>query len=76
MNKKDSIDLEPLAVQLTEAARLLNMCPQTLHTYTMKGEVPHKRVGPRLILYPVEQLRVWLREPSSNTTESPLHDAA
>lgn len=76
MNKKDQIDLEPLAVQLTEAARLLNVCPQTLHAYTQKGVIPHKRLGNQIILYPVDELRAWLKNLHSNGASTDRQDAA
>jgi hypothetical protein len=76
MNRKNPVDLEPLAVQLTEAARLLNLCPQTLQMYTMRGEVPHKRIGPKVILYPIDELRAWLKGASGNGPCTDLQDAA
>jgi len=76
MNRKHTIEVEPLAVQLTEAARLLNLCPQTLLAHTRSGEIPHKRLGPKVILYPIEELRTWLRSGDARETPRGLDSAA
>lgn len=51
---------ERLAVNRREAARLLGVSERLLWTWTNAGEIPHVRLGTR-VLYPIEQLRAWLR---------------
>ncbi|MFG0275712.1 MAG: helix-turn-helix domain-containing protein [Phycisphaerales bacterium] len=49
----------PLAVGREEAARLLGISERLLWTWTNAGEIPHVRLGAR-VLYPVDELRRWL----------------
>lgn len=42
-----------------EAAAALSISERTLHTRTKAGEVPHVRVGHR-VLYPVDVLQEWI----------------
>jgi len=51
---------DALALRAGEAARLLRISTRFLAQLTREGKIPHKRVG-RAILYPVEELREWLR---------------
>jgi hypothetical protein len=60
--------LPALLVGASEAARALSICEKTLWTHTQSGDIPHIRVG-RRVLYDVEALRAWVRrmgETSSN----------
>ena len=41
------------------AAAALSISERTLHTRTKAGEVPHVRVGHR-VLYPVDVLEAWI----------------
>jgi excisionase family DNA binding protein len=51
---------DALALRAGEAARLLRISTRFLAQLTREGKIPHKRVG-RAVLYPVEELREWLR---------------
>lgn len=67
------IDLQPdtpLAVRPREAAKLLSISTRTLYEWTLRGVVPCVRVGPRCVLYPVEELRAWLRKRAERSTEA------
>ncbi|MBK6938801.1 MAG: helix-turn-helix domain-containing protein [Planctomycetes bacterium] len=57
----------PLAVDAKEAALILNISPRLLWTHTNCKEIPHVRIGRRL-LYPVAALEAWL---ASRTTGKP-----
>jgi excisionase family DNA binding protein len=61
---KPSTGSEPLLVGVEEAARLLNVCSRTLWTLTQSGNLPHLRIG-RRVLYPVEGLRRWIADRTS-----------
>ena len=52
-------DVQPLALSAVEAARAIGVCPRTLATMTKRGEVPHVRIG-RRVLYRPEALQAWL----------------
>ncbi len=56
----------PLAVSRSEAASMLGISERLLWTWTKSGTIPHVRIGTR-VLYPVEQLRVWLNNQASGT---------
>jgi excisionase family DNA binding protein len=61
---------DALALRAGEAARLLRISTRFLAQLTREGKIPHKRVG-RAILYPVEELREWLRRcPSPDGSEA------
>ena len=61
---------DALALRAGEAARLLRISTRFLAQLTREGKIPHKRVG-RAILYPVEELREWLRRcPGPDVSDS------
>lgn len=45
----------PLYVGHKQAARMINVSPRSLTTYRDRGEIPHKRLG-RRVLYPYAAL--------------------
>lgn len=49
----------PLLLSVRDAARLLGVSPRHLHTLTHRGEVPHVRLGHR-VLYPVARLMAYI----------------
>jgi excisionase family DNA binding protein len=55
-----------LAVNRQEAAALLGISERLLWTWTQAGNIPHLRIGTR-VLYPVEQLRIWLNKQANST---------
>jgi len=50
-----------LAMRPREAAKALGISERLLWGWTNKGLVPHVRLG-KVILYPVDSLRDWLRQ--------------
>ena len=62
---------ERLAVGLAEAAELLGVGRSTLHRMVRAGEIPHVRIG-RRIIFPMAALNAWLDEQASTAWES--HD--
>jgi len=53
--------MEPLAVDLREAGRLLSISPRTVRRQILQGRLPVLRIG-RRILIPLDSLRELLRE--------------
>ena len=60
MKNKQPIQVDPIAVQLSEAARLVNIAPATLLALAKDGLVPHRQVGTRIFLFPIEGLKAWV----------------
>jgi len=54
-------DVAPLALRPREAARALGVSERTLWALTKRGDVPHVRIG-RRVLSPLDLLRTWLAE--------------
>lgn len=52
---------EKLTVNRREAATMLGISERLLWTWTNAGEIPHVRIGTR-VLYPVNTLREWLED--------------
>ncbi|MFN0012135.1 MAG: helix-turn-helix domain-containing protein [Phycisphaerales bacterium] len=50
---------QPLLLDIAEAARLLSLSDRTVWTLTDSGELPHVRIG-RRVLYPLDRLRAWV----------------
>lgn len=51
----------PLAVGRRHAASMLGISERFLWTLTNRNEIPHVRIGNR-VLYPVIELQEWLKE--------------
>jgi excisionase family DNA binding protein len=45
-----------------EAARIVNLHPVTLLKWAREGDVPHIRLSPRKILFPLSRLNQWLAD--------------
>jgi excisionase family DNA binding protein len=76
MSTNNSVDVvrrdpapAPLALRSKEAAKVLGISARLLWTYTKCNDVPHMRIG-RRILYPLAALHAWLE---ARTKES-RHD--
>ena len=54
-------DREKLTVNRREAAAMLGISERLLWTWTYAGEIPHVRIGTR-VLYPVKILSEWLED--------------
>jgi excisionase family DNA binding protein len=52
-----------------EAAKALGISERLLWEWTNKGVVPHVRLG-KVILYPVDSLREWLKEQAQTAGNS------
>jgi hypothetical protein len=59
--QKPTTDPYPLAYSACEAARAIGISERLLWAKTKSGEIPHRRVGTRVI-YPVALLQKWLVE--------------
>lgn len=59
-------NLNRLTVNRQEAAAMLGISERLLWTWTQAGSIPHVRIGTR-VLYPVEQLRIWLNKQANGT---------
>ncbi len=55
-----------LTVNRREAAQMLGISERLLWTLTNAGEVPHIRLGAR-VLYPVKALNEWIEERTSGS---------
>jgi len=55
--------MDPLAVDLREAGRLLSISPRTVRRQILQGRLPVLRIG-RRILIPLDSIRELLRERS------------
>ena len=60
---------ERLAVGLAEAAEMLGVGRSTLHRMVRAGEIPHVRIG-RRIIFPMAALNAWLDEQARTAWES------
>lgn len=58
-----------LALRPKDAAKVLGISPRLLWSLTNRGEIPHVRLG-RAVLYPVDELRRWLSEQSTQSRQS------
>jgi excisionase family DNA binding protein len=55
---------EPLLLSAKETAKLLGISERTLFTLTKAGDVPHIRIG-RRIMYPRTSLVEWIEQRSA-----------
>lgn len=63
-----------LALRPDEAAQALGVCRRTLYAWTKRGLIPYVRVG-RAVLYPVSELRAWLRQSARRDIPRPKQKA-
>jgi len=74
------VPTDVLALRPRDAARALGISERCLWSLTQRGEVPHVKIGGRLVLYPRASLIDWLdrmaknppvkqAEPTANTYE-------
>lgn len=50
-----------LLLSVPETAKALGVCERTISTLTANQEIPHVRIG-RRVLYPVADLQRWIDE--------------
>lgn len=48
----------PILVGIEDVARMLNISSRTVWTLTVSGNLPHVRIG-RRVLFPVDAVREW-----------------
>ena len=48
-----------LLIGVKEAAKALGISDRTLWTFTQRGELPHVKIGSR-VLYPLSDLQKWI----------------
>jgi len=65
--------LELLLLDATTAATLLAISTKTLWIHTKAGDIPHRRIGHR-VLYPYALLREWSQTNSSAQKKTALED--
>lgn len=55
--------MEKITMNVKEVAELLDVCDRTIYRLTEKNEIPHKKVGRRIIFHrgTIEQ---WLATPT------------
>lgn len=51
-------------VDYSSAARILDLKLGTLQSMVARRQIPHLRLGPRLVRFDPEQLHAWLRQRS------------
>lgn len=59
----------PLTISRRAAAAMLGISERTLWTLTNAKQVPHLRIGAR-VLYPLEALKTWLADRCQGGTTS------
>jgi len=62
-----------LAMRARETAAALSISERTLWELTNRNEVPHIRLG-KIILYPVDALREWLKTEVAKTEITAVDD--
>jgi excisionase family DNA binding protein len=62
-----------LALRVRDAAKALGVSERTLWAWTTQGEIPYVRVG-KIVLYPVDSLRTWLKRQAERTTANEVAD--
>lgn len=60
---------EVLALRPRDAARALGISERCLWSLTQRGEVPHVKIGGRLVLYPRAALADWLDRAAKQTAQ-------
>jgi len=63
MIKENVLSVEPLTVNVKEAARMLGVCERTIRNLTKLGELPVIRIASR-VLYSREDLSEFVRQRS------------
>lgn len=67
MQAEQVVERERLAVGVREAAEMIGVSERFLWTLIQSGEIPHKRVGRRMLVV-VNGLRSWLANGEAATT--------
>lgn len=61
-----TVPTDVLALRPRDAARALGISERCLWSLTQRGEVPHVKIGGRLVLYPRAALIDWLDRLAKN----------
>jgi excisionase family DNA binding protein len=73
--KARGLPMEPLAVDVREAGRLLSLSPRTIRRHIKAGRIQALRIGSR-VLVPVEALMEILRQSDGSLRETPMSMSA
>lgn len=73
VNEHDGGDPPRLALRVREAAEALGISERLLWDWTRGEGVPHVRIG-NVVLYPVREVRQWLRRRAMEPTAGPTPD--
>lgn len=65
-----------LALRPRDAARALGISERCLWSLTQRGEVPHVKIGGRLVLYPRAALVDWLERSAKQPSFKPAEEVA
>ena len=68
--------LEPLAVPIPEAARLLGISPHTIRAYIREGKIRHVRFGRRVLVPMSEVVRLSQEGAPSLSEKGTAHEIA
>jgi hypothetical protein len=71
---RDEQQETPLLLDIHEAARKMRISERNLWARTNAGEIPHVRIGGRL-LYPVEGLRRWIERQTTGGDQQKILDS-
>jgi hypothetical protein len=58
---RPAVSVEPLAIRGAEAARLIGISPRLWRAMDAAGKIPRGRRLGRAKIWPVDELREWLR---------------
>lgn len=64
-----TVPTDVLALRPRDAARALGISERCLWSLTQRGEVPHVKIGGRLVLYPRAALIDWLESAAKQTAQ-------
>lgn len=68
--------IDALALRPRDAARALGISERCLWSLTQRGEVPHVKIGGRLVLYPRTALIDWLDRLAKQPPVKPAAEVA
>ena len=68
------ISITDIYLTATEAAKVLRLHPVTLLRWAREGRIPHRRLSPRKIVFPLSKLTAWM-DKGSNYTDNAVHAA-
>lgn len=76
ISPKTTPPADVLALRPRDAARALGISERCLWSLTQRGEVPHVKIGGRLVLYPRAALVDWLERAAKQPPFKPTEEVA